>query len=105
MSVARRGVPRAWGWPSSWSRSTGAVGIIGSEQEDADLLFGAVILVGLGGAIAARFRAARMARAMIAAAVAHLAVPVIALAGGLAPRSAVLAPEVPISTTVFAGCG
>ena len=81
----------------------GAVGIIGSEQEDANLLFGGVILVALGGAVAARFRAAGMARAMVAAAVAQMAVPVIALAGGLAPRAMVLAPEVPLSTAVFAG--
>lgn len=84
---------------------SGSAGLIGSAQEDANLLSGWAILVGLGGAIAARFRAAGMARAMIAAAVAQLAVPVIALAGGLAPRSTVLAPEVPISTAVFAGCG
>ncbi len=33
----------------------------------------------------------------------QLLVPAIALAGGLASRAMVLAPEVPISTAVFAG--
>jgi hypothetical protein len=81
----------------------GAVGIIGSEGEVANLLFGGVILVAVIGAISARFRPPGMARAMVAAAVAQLAVPVIALAADLAPRAMVLAPEVPASTVVFAG--
>lgn len=81
----------------------GAVGIIGSEQEDANLLFGGVILVAVTGVIAARLRPRGLARTMVAAAVAQLAVPVIALAADLAPRAMVLAPEVPASTAVFAG--
>jgi hypothetical protein len=81
----------------------GAVGIIGSEGEIANLLFGGVILIALIGAIAARFRPAGMALAMVAAALAQLLVPLIALAGGLAPRAMVLAPEVPASTAVFMG--
>lgn len=81
----------------------GAVGIIGGEQEDANLLFGGVILIALIGAIAARFRPAGMALTMGVAALAQLLVPAIALFGGLAPRAMVLAPEVPIATAVFAG--
>ncbi|MES2043325.1 MAG: hypothetical protein V4475_05575 [Pseudomonadota bacterium] len=81
----------------------GAVGIIGSEREDANLLFGGVILIALIGAIAARFRPAGMALTMGVAALAQLLVPAIALFGGLAPRAMVLAPEVPIATAVFAG--
>jgi hypothetical protein len=81
----------------------GAVGIIGSEQEDANLLFGGVLLVALTGAIVARFRPSGMALTMCAATVAQLLVPVITLVGGLAPRAMVLAPEVPVSTAMFAG--
>lgn len=47
----------------------GAVGMIGSEDNPYNLLFGGVLLFALAGAIAARFRPAGMARAMAAAAV------------------------------------
>ena len=55
-----------------WSNA--AVGMIGNEDSSYNLLFLAVIGVGLVGAVVARFRAAGMARAMIAAAIAQLAV-------------------------------
>lgn len=51
-----------------------AVGIIGSEGNPANLMFAGVILVALAGSVAARFRAAGMARAMFAAALAQAAV-------------------------------
>lgn len=60
-----------------------AVGMIGSEDNGYNLLFGGVILVALAGATAARFRAAGMAAAMLVAAVAHLAVSL----GGLSADS------------------
>jgi hypothetical protein len=59
--------------------ANGAVGMIGSEDNPFNLLFGGVILIALAGAIAARFRAAGMARAMAAAAIAHLCVSVAGL--------------------------
>lgn len=59
-----------------------AVGVIGSEDNPANLMFGGVILIALVGAVAARFRAAGMARAMLAAAVAQALVAVIAMVGG-----------------------
>ena len=52
----------------------GAVGMIGSEGNPYNLLFGGVLLVALTGAIVARFRAAGMAYAMAAAAIAQAAV-------------------------------
>jgi len=82
---------------------TGAVGIIGDEGEIANLLFGAVILVALLGAIAARFRPVGMARAMTAAALVQLLVPVAALILRPGAAAAIWSPEVPISTLVFAG--
>lgn len=53
-----------------------AVGIIGSEDNPENLLFGGVILVGLIGAVIARFRPAGMAWALIAMAIAQAAIAV-----------------------------
>ena len=47
----------------------GAVGMIGSEDNPYNLLFGGVLLVAVIGAIVARFRAAGMARTMATAAI------------------------------------
>ena len=47
-----------------------AVGIVGSEDNPRNLLFFAALLVGIGGAIGAKFRADGMARAMFATAIA-----------------------------------
>lgn len=52
----------------------GAVGMIGSEGNPYNLLFGGVLILALVGAIAARFEPAGMARAMAAAAIAQGAV-------------------------------
>lgn len=49
----------------------GAVGIIGSEDNPANLMFVVVILIALAGAIAVRFEAEGMARAMTVAAAAQ----------------------------------
>jgi hypothetical protein len=56
--------------------ATGAVGMIGDEDNSYNLLFFAVIALALLGAILARFRAAGMAAAMLAAGVAHAAAAV-----------------------------
>lgn len=61
----------------------GAVGIIGDEGNDANLMFFGVLAVAAIGALLARFRPAGMARAMVAAAVAQAAVAVVALIGDL----------------------
>ena len=49
----------------------GAVGMIGSEGNPFNLLFGGVLLVALAGAIVARFEPAGMTRAMVLAAIAQ----------------------------------
>ena len=51
----------------------GAVGMIGSEDNPYNLVFGAVLFVALAGAVLARFEASGMARAMVVAAVAQAA--------------------------------
>lgn len=60
----------------------GAVGMLGDEGNPANLLFGGVLLVGIIGAILARFRPEGMALAMYATALAQGAMTVYALVGG-----------------------
>jgi hypothetical protein len=72
----------------------GAVGMIGSENNPYNLLFIGVIVLALAGAVAARFRAAGMARAMIVAAVAQAAVGAAGISADL--RGGIL-------STAFAG--
>lgn len=60
-----------------------AVGIIGSENNDANLMFFGVLALAVGGSAVAAFRPAGMAWAMFAAAIAQATVGVIALAGGM----------------------
>jgi len=57
----------------------GAVGMIGNEDQPANLLYGAVFAVGLLGALLARFQPRGMARTLFAAALVQLFVPIIAL--------------------------
>ena len=59
----------------------GAVGIIGSEDNEANLMYGGVLVVGAIGALIARFRAEGMARVLFATALAQTLVAVIALVG------------------------
>lgn len=56
-----------------------AVGVIGNEDHPANLLYGAVFVVGFIGAIIARLRARPMFRVLLSMALAQGAVPVIAL--------------------------
>lgn len=80
---------------------TGAVGIIGNENEDSNLLFVGVIAIALGGSVIALFRPAGMALAMVVAALAQAAVPVAASIIGDSKQSAIWAPEVIILTILF----
>lgn len=57
-----------------------AVGIIGSENNPANLMYAGVLVVGTGGALLARFRPLGMARALVASAVALGMVAGVALA-------------------------
>ena len=60
-----------------------AVGIIGSEDNPANLMYVGVLAVGIVAAVIARFRPRGMAHALVAMAVAQALVAVIALAAGL----------------------
>lgn len=59
-----------------------AVGIIGTEGNPANLMFGGVLAVGLIGAVSARFQPPGMARALVATALAQALVAVAALVYG-----------------------
>ncbi len=80
---------------------TGAVGIIGNENEDSNMLFLGVIVVALGGSAIAMFRPKGMAVAMSVAAVAQAAVPVVASIIGDSTMAAIWAPEVIVLTIAF----
>jgi hypothetical protein len=62
-----------------------AVGIIGSEDNPANLMYGGVLAVGILGAFIVRFQPHGMARALAATALAQALVGVIALIAGLGP--------------------
>jgi len=57
----------------------GAVGIIGSENQDANLLYGAVFVVGLIGSVISRFQPRGMSNTLFAAAAVQMSVPIVAL--------------------------
>ena len=60
-----------------------AVGIIGAEANDANLMFAGVLAVAVATTWHARLRPAGMAKAMVATAIAHMLVAAVALVGGL----------------------
>jgi hypothetical protein len=65
-----------------------AVGIIGSEDNPANLMYGGVLAVAILGGLIARFRPHGMARALAATALAQAFVGVIALVAGLGSTGA-----------------
>ena len=75
----------------------GAVGLIGSEDNPANLMFGGVLVVAFAGAALARLRPRGMARAMVATALAQGLVP-IAVVGAATGEAG----EVAALTTFFA---
>lgn len=78
----------------------GAVGIIGSENNDANLMFFGVLGVGIIGAIITRFQANGMAKSLVATAIAQVIVAAIALAANLG-ASAPMWPKDIIFMTLF----
>ena len=81
----------------------GAVGIIGDEDNPANFMFMVVILMAIAGAIAARFEAAGMARAMFVAAGAETLIAVVVVANRLGATEPPGFPGVPILVLGFAG--
>jgi hypothetical protein len=60
----------------------GAVGVIGEDGDRADLMYGGVLVIGIIGAVVARFRPGGMALTLLAMALAQALVAVIALIAG-----------------------
>ncbi|WP_294173548.1 hypothetical protein [uncultured Sphingomonas sp.] len=83
--------------------ANGAVGLIGSEDNPANLLFGLVPLTALVGAMLAAFRPAGMARALLAAAIVQLLVTSTVLAIGWGARSPVWPREFVLAGGGFCG--
>ncbi len=65
-----------------------AVGIIGGENNNANLMFAGVLAVGVAGALIARFRARGMSLALFATAIAQASVGGIAVLAGLGSNAA-----------------
>ena len=79
----------------------GAVGIIGNEDEAANLLYLGVIGIALIGAVMARFEPRGMAIAMIAAALAQVAVAAAALIAGWGSTSEIYPRDIVGATGIF----
>ncbi len=80
----------------------GAVGIIGSENEVGNQLYGAVLLIVLVGALLVQFRPSGLTRVMVAAAVAQVLVPVTALMLEWSAPALIWSQEVTTLTVGFA---
>ena len=80
---------------------TGAVGIIGNEAEDSNLLYLLVVAIALAGSIVALFRPAGLAKAMVVAAVAEISIPFVATLIGDSSPSAIWSPEVIVIGILF----
>ena len=80
----------------------GAVGVIGTEGDDANLMYGGVLAVGIIGAIIARFQPDGMARALFATALAQALVAVIVLIAGLASAGPIWRQDILMLTGFFA---
>lgn len=76
--LAGTGLALATAFVLVWANA--AVGIIGSEANDANMMFFGVLAVGIGGALLVRFRPDGMAKALAATAAAQVLVGAIALA-------------------------
>ncbi len=80
-----------------------AVGIIGGETDNANLLFAGVIATGVMGACLAHFRARGMARALIATAIAQALVGIVVLTARLGEMSSAWPNDVLVATGFFTG--
>jgi len=80
----------------------GAVGVVGSEDNDANLMYAGVLAVGIIGALIARFQPKGMARALFATALAQVLVAMIALIAGLGSTGPIWPWDILILTGFFA---
>lgn len=78
-----------------------AVGIIGNENNDVNMLYFGVVAIGVIGALLARFRAPGMARAMIAAAIAQALIALVAIVGDMGSAGPAWPKDVLVLTVFF----
>ena len=79
----------------------GAVGIIGNEENEANLLFFGVLAVGVAGSLIARFRAKGMAIALYATALAQVLVAALAITTRLGASGPAWPRGIMIMTVIF----
>lgn len=79
----------------------GAIGIIGSEANDANMMYPVVLLLALSGSLLVRFRAREMSRVMFLVAAAQILVPVVAIGTGIDVTRRVWQTDVAAMTMVF----
>ena len=79
----------------------GAVGIIGDESNDANMMYFGVLAIGIIGAIIARFQPLGMVRALCATALAQAAVAAIALIAGLGATAPIWPKDILMLTGFF----
>lgn len=79
----------------------GAVGLVGTEGDPFDLIYGGVLAVGIIGAFAARFQPRGMASTLFATALAQAFVAVIALIAGKHQAAVSSVPEIVFSNAFF----
>ena len=79
----------------------GAVGIIGNEENDANLLFFGVLAVAVLGSLIARFRAKGMALALYATAVAQVLVAAFAITMNLGAAGPIWPRDILVMTVIF----
>ena len=78
-----------------------AVGIIGSEHNPANLMYGGVLAIAIIGSVISRFKPSGMARALSATAVAQALVGITALAFGLGSQTPSVPQAIVLSTGFF----
>jgi len=79
----------------------GAVGIIGDESNDANMMYFGVLAIGIIGAIIARFQPRGMVRALCATALAQAAAAAIALIAGLGSTAPIWPKDILFLTGFF----
>lgn len=79
----------------------GAVGIIGNEDNDANMMYFGVLAVGFVGTVVARFQPQGMALALVATALAQVLVAVVALVAGSGSSGPIWPRDILILTAFF----
>lgn len=80
-----------------------AVGIIGSEDNPANLMYAGIVAIGFVVALLAKFRPAGLVRALVAMAVAHVVVAIITISAGLGSTGANWPQVIYVLNGFFAG--